>query len=160
MNPPRCFEDLQVGERRESREMVVSKDDMLEFARKYDPQWFHTDEKAAEASTFGEVVASGVYILALLRVLDHEINQDIDFVCGVGFDELRIGHAMRGGDRVRVNSEILSLHPSKTTPERGTSITRYEMLNQDGKSIIHFKSINLVYTRAARHRVAAESVAK
>ncbi len=155
--PARSFEDLHVGERRESREVTVAKEEMLEFARKYDPQWFHTDEDKAKASHFGGVVASGIYILALLRQLDHETNGDIDFVCGIGWDEVRIVYALRPGDRIRISSEILSLRPSQSTTDRGTAITRYEMTNQDGKPIIHFSSINLVYTRAAQARRAFEN---
>ena len=76
-----------------------------DFARQYDPQWFHADPEAAKESTFGEVIASGVQLLAIWRQLDHGINSDIDFVCGVGFDDYRMKTALRAGDRVKVRSE-------------------------------------------------------
>jgi acyl dehydratase len=130
---------------------VVTKDEIVAFAKQYDPQWFHSDVDAARESHFGDVVASGIHILALWRQLDHEINGDIDYVCGIGFDELRLKTALRPGDRVFVTSEITQLALSKTGKARGTATTFYTMINQAGDVIVSFTSINLVYTRAARN---------
>jgi acyl dehydratase len=123
---------------------------MVAFARQYDPQWFHSDPDAARESVFGEVVASGIYVLAMWRRLDHEINSDIDFVCGVGWDDFRLKKAVRAGDTIHVTSEILELRPSTTRADRGTALTRYAVVNQHGEEAVSFVSINLVYTRAAR----------
>jgi len=127
---------------------------VLDFARRYDPQWFHVDPELAKQSAFGEVVASGIHVLAMWRVLDHEINSDIDFVCGIGWDELRLKHAVRPGDTIYVTSEIVSLKPSASDPGRGTAITRYAVINQRGEDAVTFTSINLVYTRGGRQRGA------
>lgn len=147
--PPRKFEDLVVGETRESGWHQVSEREIVEFARQYDPQWFHADPEAAKESTFGEVIASGVQLLAIWRQLDHGINSDIDFVCGVGFDDYRMKTALRAGDRVKVRSEILELKPSSTRDDRGTAITAYAMVNERGETILSFKSINLVHRRGS-----------
>ena len=144
-----------LGERRRSRDKKVELREMLDFARAYDPQWFHVDPDLAKQSAFGEVVASGIHILAMWRVLDHEINADIDFVCGIGWDELRLKHAVRPGDIIHVTSEIIGLKPSTSNPDRGTAITRYAVVNQHGQEAVAFTSINLVYTRGARQRSAA-----
>ena len=66
----RRYEDLKIGEKAVSEPIEVDRDDMIAFARKYDPQWFHADPAAAEQSVFGEVVASGIYTAALWRKLD------------------------------------------------------------------------------------------
>jgi len=129
---------------------MVTKDEIVAFAKQYDPQWFHSDVDAARESHFGDVIASGIHVLALWRQLDHEINGDIDYVCGIGFDELRLKTALRPGDRVFVTSEITGLTASKTGKERGTATTFYTMINQAGDIIVSFTSINLVYTRRAR----------
>jgi acyl dehydratase len=150
IRPPRSFEDLQVGERRTSATRIVTQDEIVDFARHYDPQWFHSDVAAARRSHFGEVVASGIHILALWRQMDHEINGDIDFVCGVGFDQLRLKSALRSGDTVHVTSEITGLAPSKSGKGRGTAVTRYEMIKQTDEVVVTFDSINLVYTRVSR----------
>ena len=150
--PHRTFEDLQIGEKRRSSVKLVTLDEVLAFARAYDPQWFHVDPELAKGSAFGEVVASGIHVLAMWRVLDHEINSDIDFVCGVGWDELRLKHAVRPGDMIHVTSEIVELRPSTSNASRGTAITRYAVVNQRGEGAATFTSINLVYTRGGRDR--------
>ena len=145
--PPRRFEDLVVGEQRVSEWRTVATEEIVDFARQYDPQWFHSDVEAAKQSVFGEVVASGVQLLAIWRQLDHGINGDIDFVCGIGFDDYRMKRALRGGNRVRVTSRILELTPSTSRGDRGTAITAYEMVDDQGRTILSFKSINLVHRR-------------
>ena len=150
--PSRTFEDLTVGEFRKSRSRKVTQDEIIDFARQYDPQWFHSDADAARESVFGEVVASGIHVLAMWRQLDHEINSDIDYVCGVGWDELRLKRAIRPGDVIHVTSEIVDLTPSKTRQDRGTALTRYAVVTDDGSEAVTFTSINLVYTREAKHR--------
>ena len=150
IRPPRTFEDLAVGEQRRSPERTITQDEIIAFGRLYDPQWFHSDVEAARGSHFGVVIASGIHVLAIWRQLDHEINGDIDFVCGVGMDELRLKTALRPGDTVYVTSEITSLEPSRSGKPRGTAMTRYAMINQSGAEVVTFTSINLVYTAAAR----------
>jgi len=145
--PPRRFEDLEVGEQRISGKRSLTEDEIVAFARQYDPQWFHSDAQAAKASVFGEVVASGIHVLALWRQLDHQINGDIDFMCGIGWNELRLKKAVRAGDTIHVTSEILELRASKTRDDRGTALTRYAVVNQHGEEAVTFTSINLVYTR-------------
>ncbi|MGN6124259.1 MAG: MaoC family dehydratase [Sphingomonas oligoaromativorans] len=157
--PSRCFEDLVVGEVRRSAARTVSEADILAFAREWDPQWFHSDAELARGSVFGEVVASGIHVLALWRQMDHEINSDIDFVCGVGWDEVRMRKAVRAGDSIHVTSEIVELRPSASRSDRGTAITRYAVVNQRGEEAVSFTSINLVYTRSGRQRDAASASA-
>ncbi len=148
--PHRAFEDLQVGERRRSRDKTVTQEEILAFARAYDPQWFHTDPDLARQSVFGEVVASGIHVLAMWRQLDHEINSDIDFVCGIGWDDVRMKRAVRAGDVLHVTSEIIALTPSASRDDRGTALTNYAVVVQGGIEAVTFTSINLVYTRAGR----------
>lgn len=150
--PTVCFEDLEVGDFRQSRSRTVTRDEIVEFARQYDPQWFHSDPEAAKQSVFGEVVASGIHVLAMWRQLDHEINSDIDYVCGIGWDELRLNRAIRAGDVIHVTSRIVELIPSKTRDDRGTALTRYAVVLDDGTEAVTFTSINLVYTRDGRSR--------
>ena len=147
MRPPRKFEDLALGEERRSQPRTVGQEEMVDFARQYDPQWFHADPEAARDSTFGEVVASGVFVLAVWRQLDHTMNSDIDFVCGIGFDEFRLERALRPGDTITAESRILELIPSKSRDDRGTAITQYWLRNQKGETVLRFKSINLVHRR-------------
>jgi acyl dehydratase len=154
VRPRRTFEDLVVGEYRRSTRRTVTQKEIIDFARQWDPQWFHSDPELARESVFGEVVASGIHVLALWRQMDHEINADIDYVCGVGWDDLRLKRAIRAGDTIHVTSEIVELHPSTSRADRGTALTRYAVVTEDGTEAVTFTSINLVYTRAGRERAA------
>jgi acyl dehydratase len=150
--PTRVFEDLELGEFRQSAPRTITQQEILDFAQQWDPQWFHSDAELARESVFGEVVASGIHILALWRQMDHEINSDIDWVCGIGWDELRLKRAIRAGDTIHVTSEIIALTPSTTRDDRGTALTRYAVIDQNGTQAVTFTSINLVYTRDGRAR--------
>src|SRR5688572_1493494 len=77
----RYFDDLVVGEILESGTHQVTLDELLTFARQYDPQYFHTDPQAAKDSIFGEVIASGIYSMALWRRLDHQVSGSIAWIC-------------------------------------------------------------------------------
>ncbi len=145
----RRLEDLVVGEVRESGELEVALDAMLEFARKYDPQYFHTDADAARDSIFGEVIASGIYTMALWRQLDHEISRDIAWICGIAWDDVRFPVAVRAGDRLRARSECLSLRRSNSHADRGIAVFRYTLTNQRGERVFDCRSTNLVESRAA-----------
>jgi acyl dehydratase len=144
----RYLEDLSIGETRESGTLTVELEPMLEFARRYDPQYFHTDTAAARDSVFGEVIASGIYTMALWRRLDHEISHDIAWICGIAWDDVRFPIAVRAGDRLRARAECLSKRPSSSRPERGVTVFRYQLLNQHDQIVFDCRSTNLVESRA------------
>lgn len=141
--PDRKFEDLEIGERKVSAPMTVDRDDMLAFARAYDPQWFHADPALARESIFGEAVASGVYTAALWRKLDHQINGDVDFICGVAWEDVRWPKALRAGDSVHATSEVIEKRGSRD-PRRGVAIFLYRLINQNGEEVFSCRSVNLV----------------
>lgn len=147
--PTRYWEDLRVGEAFTSREQTVTKQEIIDFASRYDPQYFHVDPERARASIFGEVVASGVHNLAIWRQLDHEITGDIRWICGVAWDDFRWRNALRAGDTVHVTAQCLSKRESSSDPSRGVAVYRYAMLNQRGEQIFHMDSTNLVERRPA-----------
>jgi acyl dehydratase len=142
----RYFDDLVVGETRESREETVGLDALLAFARAYDPQYFHADPQAARDSVFGEVIASGIYTMALWRKLDHEISGDIAWICGVAWEDVKWPVAVRAGDRLRAQSECLAKRPSSSDSTRGVVEFRYTLRNQRDEVAWTCRSINLVET--------------
>jgi acyl dehydratase len=149
MGERRYFEDLVVGETRESGMHEVVREDMVAFARQYDPQWFHADEDAAQDSIFGEVVASGIYTMALWRRLDHEIASDIAWICGVAWDDVRFARALRAGDRIRARARCLSKRESASDPLRGVVVFEYLLLNDRDEVVFSCRSTNLVERRSA-----------
>ena len=145
----RFYEDLSVGDVKESSQKTISKEEILDFAGRYDPQYFHADEEAAMQSRFGEVIASGIQVMAIWRVLDHEIAQDIAWICGVAWDDVRFSTALRAGDTVIARSEIFEKRISNSDPTRGVLKTFYTLVNQDDEIVWSCISTNLVERRDA-----------
>jgi acyl dehydratase len=141
------FEDIAVGDYAESGEQAVDREEMLEFARRYDPQYFHTDPEAAKASVFGEVVASGLFTAVLWRRLDHEISGDIAWICGVAWKDTRWPKAVRAGDRLRAKWECVEKRESSSDPRRGVIEMDYRLTNQDGDTVFSCRSVNLIERR-------------
>ena len=131
----------------ESSSRTLTRSEMIDFAVRYDPQYFHTDEKAARESIFGEVIASGIYTTAVWRQLDHEISHDVRWICGVAWDEVRWPLAVRSGDTLRARATCLSKRNSNSKPDRGIVVILYELLNQNDRLVWTAKSTNLVEKR-------------
>ena len=84
----RYYEDVEIGEERRSKSLIISEKDILEFAQKYDPQWFHTDVEKAKDSSFEGLIASGIHVLAIWRLLDHDANGDVKYDSGIGWENV------------------------------------------------------------------------
>ncbi len=140
------FEDFKVGQVFGSaRSIRVDKDEIITFAKKYDPQFFHLDEEAARSSIFGGLVASGWLTAALtMRLLTEREAKPAGGSIGLGFDELRWPIPVRPGDELRVESEILDVRPSKSRPDRGVVKMRTRTLNQHGQVVQEIVNIALV----------------
>jgi acyl dehydratase len=145
----RYYEDLLIGEVRESSARIVTLDELLEFAGRYDPQYFHADPIAAKQSIFGEVIASGIHSAALWRALDHEISGDIHWICGVAWEDVRWPNPVRAGDTLRARAQALAKRLSSKDPKRGIVECRYTLLNQRGETAFTCRSINIVAVRPA-----------
>lgn len=145
----RYFEDIPEGWEAWSEPHTVTGADMLNFARQYDPQYFHADRDLAKESIFGEVIASGIYTMAIWRRLDHEIAHDIAWICGIAWDDVRFPLALRGGDTVRAHAVCLSKRVSESRPERGVVVFLYELFNQRDQLVFTCRSTNLIERRPA-----------
>ena len=140
----RFYEDLVVGEVKESSPYTVTADEITEFGKRYDPQYFHADDVAAKDSRFNEVIASGILIMAIWRKLDHEIAHDIAWICGVAWDEVKFPLALRSGDTVFARAKCLSKRVSEKDSSRGVVIFEYTLLNQNDDIVWSCKSTNLI----------------
>ena len=143
----RYYEDIVLGEQRESSARTITAEEMLEFATRYDPQYFHADPAAAKDSIFGEIIASGIHGAALWRALDHEISGDIHWICGVAWEEVRWPKPIRAGDTLRARAEALTKRESRSTPGQGVVECRYTLINQRDEIVFTCRSINLIRMR-------------
>lgn len=133
----RYYEDIEIGTVEEYGEYEVTKAEIKEFARKYDPQSFHVDEEAAKDSIFGELVASGWHTAAIMMHLSVEgDDEESAFLGSFGIDELRWKAPVRPGDTLRRRSEVIEKRLSESQDDRGYVKTQTEGLNQDNEVVI------------------------
>jgi len=142
----RYFEDLEVGQKAYSKPMRIERQALLEYAKKYDPQPHHISKEKASTTIYGDVVAPGTYTTTLWRKLDHEINGDLAYMCGFGWDEVRWPIPVRPGDDIYATSEILELRDASKA-DRGHALYLYQVINQREEVVLTFRSHNLIYRR-------------
>lgn len=127
----RYLEDLAVGEANTTHEIVVREADVIEFARRYDPQEMHTGSKAASCSAFGELMASGWHTAALvMRLLVDSHLLGGTPLLGLGVDDLRWPKPVRPGDIIKAEMEILSITRSRSKPDFGVVRLKVIAYNQ------------------------------
>jgi acyl dehydratase len=134
--PARYFEDFKAGDRFESASLTISEPLILEYARFYDPQVFHTDPEAAKATVYGGLIASGLQTIGIAFKLFFETG--VLSACSLGspgLDEIRWKAPVRPGDTLRVVAEIVETRPSSSKPDRGIVRILYTMLNQRGETV-------------------------
>lgn len=135
--PDRWFEDFNLGDVFEFGDNLMTEADILEYARKYDPQPFHVDPEAAKASIFGGLIASGWQTCAVVMrmMVDDFVPQNAS-MGSPGVDELRWLKPVRPGDRLRVRLTVVESLPSRSKPDRGVVKAFTETLNQDGDVVM------------------------
>src|SRR5438034_7256554 len=130
----RYFEDLKVGARFESDVYVVTEAEIIEFARRFDPQSFHLDPTKAARGIFKGLIASGWYTAAITMRLFVQTLNFVEGAIGLGVDELRWPNVVRPGDVLTVETEILDLRSSRSRPSFG--IVRLRNVTTDRKSVV------------------------
>ena len=130
------FDDLQVGDSYASdTSVVVTAEDIKRFAQEFDPQPFHLDDQAARGTLFGGLAASGWHTAAItMRLLVTGGPRLANGILGAG-GEIEWKAPTRPGDTLQVRSEVVSLVPSKSRPDRGMVVLRSETLNQRGEVV-------------------------
>jgi acyl dehydratase len=146
--PGRCFEDYPVGAVFEGGPITVAEAEILDFARRYDPQPMHIDKAAAEAGQFGGLIASGWHTGALMmQLLEKHFVPKPGNLASPGLDELRWLRPVRPGDRLSLRAIVLSARLSRSKPGQGVVVSHVELLNQDGDAVMTLKPISLMRCR-------------
>ncbi len=139
----RYFEDFKVGEVFEGGARTISKDEMVAFAREFDPQPFHTDEAAARETMYGGLIASGWHSGSLMMRLFYDgLIRDSASMGSPGIDEVRWLKPVRPGDTLHLRTTVLEVIESRSKPDRGLVRTLCELRNQEGEVVMSIKPIN------------------
>jgi acyl dehydratase len=133
----RYFEDFAVGQVfKPAGRVRVEKDEIIAFAKKFDPQFFHLDEEAARKSIFGRLVASGWHTAAMtMSLVARSEYRSAGGTVGLGLEGMRWPIPVFPGDELRIETEVLEMRPSKSHPDRGLMKLRTRTLNQNGEAV-------------------------
>lgn len=143
------WEDIEVGSRSSYGSYHVTREEVIDFASKYDPQPFHLSDEAAAETYFGRLSASGWHTCAMMmRMIVENIGKTQQAGLGSpGVDELRWLQPVYPGDTLRIETEILDKTPSRSRPDMGSYRARSTIFNQDDKPVMSLISIGLIRTR-------------
>ena len=143
------FDDFQAGLVERYGHYVVTRDEVISFARQYDPQPFHLDDAAAARTFFGKVAASGWHTgaMAMRMMVDHWTRTDRKSLGSPGLDEVRWLKPVYPGDSLRIEDEWLELRASSSRPERGTARVRTTVYNQHDEPVMRFVGLVMLARR-------------
>lgn len=144
----RYFEEFAIGEEFRTAGYTMTEGEIIDFALRYDPQYFHMDTEAAKDSLFGGLVASGWHVGALaFRLFLQENIFGTRSQGSPGLDELRWLKPVRPGDTIRMTARVADLIPSRSRPERGNVVMEWTVLNQREEAVMSFRSVQMIERR-------------
>lgn len=144
----RYFEDYVEGDIHSFGTIAVERDEVIAFAKRFDPQTIHTDPELAEKGPFGGLIASGWHTCGLMMRLyaEHYLTK-VASLASPGLDELRWLKPVRPGDMLSVRVTVLKTAASKSKPDRGAVTSFIEVLNQTGEVVMTFRVVNIIGKR-------------
>lgn len=143
------FEDFEVGHQRTVGSYRVSREEIVEFATRFDPQPFHIDEEAARESIFGGLTGSSTHTFALMSLIHSQSPVEIALVANLGAEKLRFPAPLRPDDELSLSSETMSVRPSRSRPGIGIVSTRSVLRNDRGEIVMDMLTSFMVKRRPA-----------
>ena len=138
------FEDFPPGDVRESPPRTITREEMVDFARKYDPQPFHLDDDAAKKTIYGGLIGSGwLTVSVMMRLLWDTMLKDTVSLGSPGSDEIRWLKPVRPGDTLRARFTIVEVTPSRTKLDRGIVRTFTEVMNQHDEVVMTHRGMGM-----------------
>jgi acyl dehydratase len=143
------FEDLVVGRKARFGRYEVTREEVLDFARKYDPQPFHLSDEEAAKTHFGRIAASGWHSCAMVMamIVEHMKDQPQAGLGGIGIDALRWLKPVYPGDVLSCESELLEKSRSKSKPNMGSGRIQVTVFNQHDEPVMRYLNIFLIAVR-------------
>jgi acyl dehydratase len=149
------WEDFIQGRVLDLGAVVVSKDEVIEFARRYDPQPFHVDEAAADTSIFGGLIASGWHTCAMvMRLTCDSYLLRAASLGSPGVDSVRWLKPVRPGDTLRAQMTVAETKSSASKRDRGSIKSQWEVFNQQGELVMTMEGISMFKRRPAEQQAS------
>ena len=150
------WDDFTIGHVWEFGDKLVTEEEIVRFAREFDPQPFHLDDDAAKQSLFGGLCASGWHTCAMaMRMMCDEILNRSTSLGSPGIDNIRWLKPVRPNDRLRLRLVVLDARPSSSRPKVGLVRTRWELINQLNEDVMQMESNAMFGRRPASEEPAA-----
>ena len=144
----RYFEDYSAGAVFEGGTVTVTAEEIVAFARQYDPQTMHTDPETASRGHFGGLIASGWHTAGLMmRLFCAHFLSPASSLASPGIDELRWPHPVRPGDILSLRVTVTAARRSRSKPEQGIVHSVVELLNQRGEVVLSLRPVSLIRCR-------------
>ncbi|QOT77573.1 MaoC family dehydratase [Cupriavidus basilensis] len=144
------FEDFAVGSKRDLGSHLVTEEEILAFARQYDPQPFHIDKEAAQKSIYKNLISSGWMTCSIMmRLLVDNMTSKAASMGSPGVDEIRWLKPVYAGDTLSVSLVVLDARASSSKPDRGVVHTQWEATNQRGELVCTVKGMGMYGRRPA-----------
>lgn len=145
------FEDIAIGAKASFGAYQVTREEVIDFASRYDPQPFHLSDDAAAATHFGRLSASGWHTCAMVMsmIVANLKNNKQAGLGSPGVDELRWLKPVYPGDTLRCETEVIEKRQSQSRPEMGIFKSRMTVFNQDDVAVMSMVSNGLIATRPA-----------
>lgn len=144
------FEDFEVGRTIEVGSRTVTEEEIVDFAKQFDPQPFHVDRDAAEKSMYGGIIASGWHTCGMMmRLMVDGFLRESASLGSPGVDEIRWLKPVRAGDTLTVTTTALEKRPSGSKPDRGVVVTQWRATNQHGELVVTVKGMGMFKRRQA-----------
>jgi len=141
------FEDILLNEPKVSRSVLMTAEDMIAFAKEWDPQPFHTSEEAAADTPMGLIASSTQTYALSMKLCVELITEPSATVAGLGIDEMRMSNPVRPGDSLRLHMNIESKRESGSNPKVGIVSTRMQLLNQRDEVVLSYLNTGMVLRR-------------
>jgi acyl dehydratase len=148
--PEIYLDDLRPGQTFALGRRSVPREEIVEFASAWDPQPFHVDEAAAQASIYGQLIASGWHTACIfMRLFADGLLNRTAAIGSPGLDELRWLKPVYAGDSLDARVEILEVRPSRSRPDRGAARIRCVVSNQRGDEVLTMIATVMFLRRSA-----------
>lgn len=146
--PKYYFEDFKVGETAVLAERHVTEEEIIAFARQFDPQPFHVDPNAAAQSIYGGIIASGWHTCALaMRMMCDAYLLEAASLGSPGVDEIRWLKPVRGGDTLRGERTTIEARASQSKPDRGVIVNEWRLFNQHQELVLKMRGMGMFLRR-------------
>lgn len=149
MAEPIFFDDVVTGDRLRVGPYRVERDELIAFARRWDPLPPHVDEAAGIAAGFGGLTAPGIYVLAVKQRLIQALPLSDTVIASFGYDEVRFLQPVRPGDALFLELEWLEKRVSSSKPDRGIARQRFTLVTEDGSAVMSYLDTVLMRRRPA-----------